>query len=141
MLLYSLPPTFNEMTWDRELLTTGGGARYWAQVRGLLKPTDRIAVIIPLELYTDDRFEEPYSLLGTYNYAILAGVVHALCDETGCPFPSWLSTIGLRSPTVFCVMRPDGPYTDEYLAREREDTPFWFLIRDIYVPSNYLNRA
>ena len=73
--------------------------------------------------------------------AILAGVVHALCDETGCPFPSWLSTIGLRSPTVFCVMRPDGPYTDEYLAREREDTPFWFLIRDIYVPSNYLNRA
>ena len=77
MLLYSLPPTFNEMTWDRELLTTGGGARYWTQVRALLKPTDRIAVIIPLELYTDDRFEEPYSLLGTYNYAILAGVVNA----------------------------------------------------------------
>ena len=46
-------------------------------MRPLLKPTDRIAVIIPFDLYMDDRFEEPYSLLGTYNYAALAGVVNA----------------------------------------------------------------
>ena len=75
--LYPLPPSFNAMTWDRELLTTGGCERYWAQVQPLLRPTDRIAVIIPPDLYTDDRFEEPYSLLGTYNYAIIAGVVNA----------------------------------------------------------------
>ena len=77
MALYPLPPTFNSMNWDRELLLTGGTGRYWDQVRPLLKPTDRIAVLIPLDLYMDDRFEEPYSLLGTYNYAVLAGVVNA----------------------------------------------------------------
>lgn len=77
MALYPLPPTFNSMNWDRELILTGGVERYWSQVRPLLKPTDRIAVLIPLDLYEDNRFEEPYCLLGTYNYAILAGVVNA----------------------------------------------------------------
>jgi hypothetical protein len=77
MALYTLPPTFNPMNWDRELIMTGGFDRYWDQVRPLLKPTDRIAVLIPMNLYQDDRFEEPYSLLGTYNYAALAGVVNA----------------------------------------------------------------
>ncbi len=77
MALYPLPPTFNSMNWDRELILTGGCARYWDQVRPLLKPTDRIAVLIPLDLYEDNRFEEPYCLLGTYNYAVLANVVNA----------------------------------------------------------------
>jgi hypothetical protein len=77
MALYPLPPTFNSMNWDRELVLTGGLERYWGQVRPLLKPTDRIAVLIPLDLYEDNRFEEPYCLLGTYNYAVLAGVVNA----------------------------------------------------------------
>jgi hypothetical protein len=77
LLLYILPPTFNSMNRDRNLLLTGGFDRYWAQVRPLLKPTDRIAVLIPLEIYSDDRFEEPYSLLGTYDYAVLADVVNA----------------------------------------------------------------
>jgi hypothetical protein len=77
MAFYPLPPTFNPMNWDRELILTGGFDRYWDQVRPLLKPTDRIAVLIPMDIYEDDRFEEPYSLLGTYNYAALAGVVNA----------------------------------------------------------------
>jgi hypothetical protein len=77
MLLFPLPPTFNSMTWDRELVLTGGYERYWEQVRPLLKPTDRIAVLIPFNLYMDNRFEEPYSLLGTYNYAVLDGVINA----------------------------------------------------------------
>ena len=77
MALYPLPPTFNSMNWDRELVLTGGCGRYWDQVRPLLKPTDRIAVLIPLNLYEDNRFEEPYCLLGTYNYAVLADVVNA----------------------------------------------------------------
>jgi hypothetical protein len=77
MLLFPLPPTFNSMTWDRELILTGGYRTYWDHVRPLLQPTDRIAVLIPLNLYTDNRFEEPYSLLGTYDYAVLAGVVNA----------------------------------------------------------------
>ncbi len=41
--------------------------------------------------------------------ALLAGVVHALCDETGCPYPAWLASVGVRSPRPFDVMRPDGP--------------------------------
>jgi hypothetical protein len=77
MAMFPLPPTFNSMTWDRELILTGGFDRYWAQVRPMLKPADRIAVLIPLDLYEDDRFEEPYSLLGTYDYAPLAGIVNA----------------------------------------------------------------
>ena len=77
MMFYPLPPTFNSMNWDRELILTGGFERYWDQVRPLLKPTDRLAVLIPMDLYLDDRFDEPYSLLGTYNYAALAGVVNA----------------------------------------------------------------
>jgi hypothetical protein len=77
LLLFPLPPTLNSMNWDRELVITGGFNQYWNHVRLYLKPGDRIAVLIPLKLYTDDRFEEPYSLLCTYNYAILANVVNA----------------------------------------------------------------
>jgi len=77
MVFYRPPPTFNPMNWDRELILTDGFERYWDQVRPLLKPTDRIAVLIPLDLYEDDRLEKPYSLLGTFNYAALAGVVNA----------------------------------------------------------------
>jgi hypothetical protein len=77
MALCPLPPTFNAMNWDRELVLTGGTERYWAQVRSLLKPTDRVVVLLPLKIYESDRFEEPYSLLGTNNYAELAGFVNA----------------------------------------------------------------
>jgi hypothetical protein len=77
LVLYPFAPTFNSMNWDRELVLTGGCERFWDRVRPLLKPTDRIAVLIPFDLYESDRFEEPYSLLGTYNYAVLAGVVNA----------------------------------------------------------------
>jgi hypothetical protein len=72
-----LPPTLNAMTWDRELVLGDGRARYWAKVLPLLKPTDRVAVIIPLDIYRNNRFEEPYSLLGTYEYAEIDGFVNA----------------------------------------------------------------
>ena len=77
MALYLFPPTFNCMDMDRRLLLSGEFDQYWAKVRPLLKPTDRVAVLIPLAIYTQDRFEEPYSLLATYNYAALAGVINA----------------------------------------------------------------
>ena len=76
MLSYRLPPTFNSMTLDRHLLFSGGFDSYWSQVRPLLKPDDRLAVIIPFQLYCDDRFEEPYSLLSTYNYSCLTHVIN-----------------------------------------------------------------
>jgi len=89
LVLYPFAPTFNTMTWDRELIISGRYQDFWAKVRPLLKPGDRVAVLIPMELYEDDRFEEPYSLLGTYNYAVLDGFVNAWgysptvpCDQT-----------------------------------------------------------
>lgn len=77
MGFYPLPPTFNSMLWDRELVLTGGCSRYWDQVRPLLKPGARVAVLIPFDLYTDNRFEEPYSLMGSYNYSVLGDFVNA----------------------------------------------------------------
>jgi hypothetical protein len=77
LVFYPYAPTFNTMTWDRELLISGRYQDYWAKVLPLLQPGDRVAVIIPLDLYTDDRFEEPYSLLGTYNYAPIDGFINA----------------------------------------------------------------
>ena len=72
LFLYPVPPTFNEMDWDRRLLLSGKVYDYWDKVHRYLKPGDKVAVLIPPELYASDRFEEPYSLLGTYNYAVLA---------------------------------------------------------------------
>ncbi len=77
LVLYPFAPTFNTMNWDRELIISGRYQEYWAQVNALLKPGDRVAVIIPFDLYQDDRFEEPYCLLGSYNYATLDGFVNA----------------------------------------------------------------
>ena len=76
LALYPFAPTFNTMSWDRELLISGRYRDYWGHVDTLLKPGDRVAVIIPFDLYKDDRFEEPYSLLGTFNYAPLEGFVN-----------------------------------------------------------------
>lgn len=76
MLLYILPPTFNSMNMDRQYLISGRFDQYWDRVRPLLQPGNRYAVFIPWKIYTDDRFEEPYSLLGTYNYATIAHVVN-----------------------------------------------------------------
>ena len=75
--LAPLPPTLNAMTWDRELVLGDGRARYWEKVLPLLEPTDRVAVLIPIDLFLDNRFEEPYSLLGTFNYAEIDGFVNA----------------------------------------------------------------
>jgi hypothetical protein len=77
MALFPNPPTFNPMAVDRELLFSGGFYRYWDQVRPLLKPSDRIAVIVPQNFYLSNYHEIPYSLLGTYNYSELDGVINA----------------------------------------------------------------
>ena len=75
LLLYRLPPTFNAMAWDRELLLSGGFDQFWTKVRPLLQPDDRVVTLIPMRLYSDDRFQEPYSLLAAYNYPCLTQVI------------------------------------------------------------------
>jgi hypothetical protein len=117
---FPLPPTFNSMNWDRELLLTGGFDRYWEQVRPLLKPTDRIAVIIPEEeVYDKDRFEEPYSLLASYNYAALAGVVNAWGYSPTAPRDQLYTRTYAYYP--FGAYRPDQKAA---LLAERPDLKF-----------------
>ena len=76
LFTYSLPPTFNAMNWDRRLILSGKDQVYWEHVRPLLQPGDRVAVLIALPLYDSDRFDVPYSLLGTYNYACIDGIIN-----------------------------------------------------------------
>jgi len=74
---YDWPPTFNPSNLDRQLILGGGAERFWKQLRPLLKPEDRLVVILPQEVYIGGRYDRAYSLLGTYNYAVPAGVVNA----------------------------------------------------------------
>jgi hypothetical protein len=76
LFTYHLPPTFNSMNWDRRLLMSGKYRDYWAQVHRYLKPGDKIAVLISRPLYDSDRFDIPYSLLGTYNYACIDDIIN-----------------------------------------------------------------
>ena len=75
-LLLHPPPTFNQMPDDRRMILSGDDARYWDRVRALLAPDDRVATVIPPEVYLDERFEIPYSLLDTYNYPSLIRVIN-----------------------------------------------------------------
>ena len=77
MLLNPLPPTFNATKWDRELILGRGFESYWKNVRPLLDPDDRVAVILPKEVHDQEPFDEPFCLLPTYNYACLARVTNA----------------------------------------------------------------
>ncbi len=73
--------------------------------------------------------------------ALLAGIVDALCDETGTQRPEWLSRIGVVSPRPFFVMRPDGNCTADFAFAQMLYSPPWFFSRDVFVPASYLVRA
>ncbi len=77
MILYVIPPTLNEMPLGRKLIFSGEFDRYWDEVRPLLKPTDRIAVMIPYDVYMNDNFEKPNGMMATFNYSMLARVINA----------------------------------------------------------------
>jgi hypothetical protein len=91
---YSLPPTFNSMNWDRRLVLSGQDQVYWARVRPFLKPTDRVAVLIPRPLFDSDRFDEPYSLLGTYNYACIEGIINTSGYSATTPLQQLYTRVG-----------------------------------------------
>jgi hypothetical protein len=74
---YDWPPTFNPMNLDRQLILGGGAERWWKEVRPMLQPGDRLVVILPPEVFEGGRFDLAYCLLGTFNYAVPAGVVNA----------------------------------------------------------------
>jgi hypothetical protein len=76
LVLYA-PPTFSPMKMQRQLLFTGDLDRYWEQVKLHLKPSDRIAVVIPPEYFYIFGEWAPFSLLGFDNFCCLEHVVNA----------------------------------------------------------------
>jgi hypothetical protein len=94
LFLNPLPPTFNSMNWDRRLILSGKVEAYWARVRPLLKPDDRVAVVISHKLYDQERFEVPYSLLGTYNYACIDGIINTAGYSLTAPVSQLYTGIG-----------------------------------------------
>ena len=115
---YRLPPTFNSMSWDRRLILSGQDGVFWAQVRPLLRPGDRIAVLIPPEVYASDRFDIPYSLLGTYNYACIEGIINTSGYSSTAPLGQLYTRVGYY-PFGACI-----PAQRADLLREHPDVKF-----------------
>jgi hypothetical protein len=111
---YNLPPTFNSMSWDRRLILSGKYRDYWAQVHAYLKPGDRVAVLIPRPLFDSDRFDEPYSLLGTYNYACIDGIINTSGYSSTTPLQQLYTRVGYY---------PFGAYIPEQRADLLHDHP------------------
>jgi hypothetical protein len=88
-----------------------------------------------------DLIGEPPEVADGRLAALLAGIVDALCEETGTRHPEWLSRIGVVSPRPFFVMRPAGNCTAEFAFAQMLYSPPWFFGRDVFVPVNYLVRA
>jgi hypothetical protein len=77
LLAYRIPPTLNTMRTDRGLVLSGEFDGYWRRVRAFLSPEDRVAVLLPLQLYTDNHYDIPFSLLTAFNYPCLTRIAGA----------------------------------------------------------------
>jgi hypothetical protein len=120
---YFIPPSFNAMTNNRQVVLSGEFDRYWDKVRSLLKPGDRIAVLIPYRFYVDQSEEKPFELLGTYNYAILDRVINVSGYSLTVP----QDQLYLRTLPDF----PSGAFDDTQkpdLLREKPDLKFITLV-------------
>jgi len=119
MLWNGLPPTLNATIWNRELLFSGQFDDYWKQVRPLLKPTDRVAVLMSMPVYLNNDFERPHVLLSSHNLAILARVVSASGYSPTAP----RDQLYLKTKPAF----PNGAFEisqKETLLQERPDLKF-----------------
>jgi hypothetical protein len=94
LFTYHLPPTFNSMNWDRRLIISGKYREFWAHVHPLLQPDDKVAVLISRPLFDSDRFDVPYSLLGTYNYACIDGIINTSGYSSTTPLGQLYTTVG-----------------------------------------------
>jgi len=73
-LPYLEAPSFNTNWIDRALVLSGGERQYWDRVRPLIGPDGCIAAVADLQLIEARWKDTPFSLLGAYNYPILARV-------------------------------------------------------------------
>jgi len=119
LFTYRLPPTFNSMSWDRRLVISGKDQVYWSHVRQFLKPGDVVGVLIARSLYDSDRFDEPYSLLGTYNYACVDGIINSSGYSLTSPLGQLYTRVGYY---------PFGAYIPEQRADLLRDHPDMKLI-------------
>jgi len=118
LFTYRLPPTFNSMSWDRRLILSGKYQDYWTQVHRFLRPTDRVAVIIPRAVFDSDRFDIPYSLLGSYNYACIDGIINTSGYSSTAPVGQLYMSVGYYP---FGAYIPDQRAT---LLRDHPDVKF-----------------
>jgi hypothetical protein len=119
MLLFRVAPTFNAMSIDRSIILSGKFEPYWAKVRTFLKPGDRFVVLIPASPTQTDLIKIPYSLLGAYNYPMIAGVVCGSGYSQTTPFDQFYLKTRLASAW--------GAYKisqREELLREQPDLKF-----------------
>ena len=120
MLLYQVTPTFNDMPLDRQLVLSGKFDTYWAKVGKFFQPGDRFVILMPEATTQTDSMFEPYSLLGAYNYPMLAHVVCASGYSQTAPAD--------QRPLKTALLSPWGAYKiDQRENLLREDSGLKFI--------------
>jgi hypothetical protein len=61
-------PTLNPLVLDRQMVLSGDGEKFWAQVKTKLKPTDELATVMDDAVWKNNTESIPYSLAGTANF-------------------------------------------------------------------------
>lgn len=123
MLSYA-PPSFNPLPQQRHLLLSGELEKYWDRVRPLLKPDDRVAMIIPNGSFRDTGDWAPFALMGTHNFCCLLRFKNASGYSVTAPEDKLY--VHTPSPYSFGAFLPEQ---EDQLWRERPNLKMMILDR------------